>query len=201
MYRIMHSRILLCAILIMIMFAKSFGFDKYEVECREDLLDKSEKVLFSQLHTVENHENKGKKINKYLSSVGLSPGHPYCAAGQYFCFYKASKELSLDESKIPLYKTGLANLIYNKAVTKGRRSVPVPQKHDLVVWRLPRSWKGHIERVIKTGEAGWIQTIGFNVTKNIKGRKKEGVFKKRRNIYHPLGRMLVRGLIGFKKNK
>jgi hypothetical protein len=91
--------------------------------------------------------------------------------------------------------------MYNKAVTNGKRSVPEPQKHDLVVWRLPRSWKGHIERVIKTEEAGWIQTIGFNVSKYLNGRKKEGVFKKRRNIYHPLGRMLVRGLIGFKKIK
>ena len=198
MYRVMYSRILLCAVLIFLSFSKTSSLERYEIECRKDILEASEKLLFSQLNMLEKQENKGGIINKYLSAVGLSPGYPYCAAGQYYCFYIAAMELLLDESEIPVYKTGLANLMYNKAVINGKRSAPIPEKHDLVIWRFPRSWKGHIERVIKTEEAGWIQTIGFNVTKYIDGRKREGVFKKRRNIYHPLGRMLVRGLIGFK---
>ncbi|MFP4368605.1 MAG: hypothetical protein ACLFR2_03410 [Candidatus Kapaibacterium sp.] len=48
------------------------------------------------------------------------------------------------------------------------------------------------------GSGGWIKTIGFNTTSGIPGDKREGVFIRNRNIYHPLGRMLVRGIAGFR---
>jgi len=39
------------------------------------------------------HENTGKAVDTYLSSVGLEPGEPWCAAFVYFRLLQASKEL------------------------------------------------------------------------------------------------------------
>jgi len=47
--------------------------------------------------------NKGKDVEKYLKSVGLGGGYPWCMAFVYWCVNEASKEQG---KKNPLSKTG-----------------------------------------------------------------------------------------------
>ncbi|MCW5885035.1 MAG: hypothetical protein KIT33_08705 [Candidatus Kapabacteria bacterium] len=150
--------------------------------------------MMGEIGIVESRSNKG-IVEKYLQSVGLPAGNPYCAAGQYYCFVKATKILNLSNKEIPIPKTGLSRKILSYAKMNGKNVPNNPKRHDLIIWRMRgSSWRGHIERVIETGKAGWVKTVGFNVRLE---SGEEGVAIKRRNIYHLIGRLEVAGLVGF----
>ena len=184
-------------ILFLVFTANIYPAAKYMLKCKPELLSVSGKIAGKQIGMLEKGENRGEMTGKYLASVGLRKALPYCAAGQYWCFAEACKKLHLSKSKIPLPRTGLANAMFNYAKRKGNRYPYLPLCGDMIVWRHGKTIYGHIERIISVGKAGWIHTIGFNTIKYINGQKKEGVFVHKRNIYHFLGLMRIRGLIGF----
>jgi hypothetical protein len=175
-----------------------FPQSKYVLRCREDVLDLSGLIALSEVGTIENIDNSG-EVEKYLKSVGLKKCQPYCAAGQYYCFSEAVRILHLTSNSIPLKRTGNANQMFEYAINNGTKSKYLINEHDLIVWRKGKTRRGHIERVIIPGKAGWVITIGFNARLYDTNKKKyvEGVFIMKRNIYHPLNRMRVRGIIGF----
>lgn len=185
MCRFDYSWFLYCAVLILIT-----GFKKYELNADSSLIYEAHKIALTQVGVIEKAENKGEEIKDYLSSVGLGEGYSYCAAGIYWAFDSASKALDLIN---PLPRTGVANRVFNYAKNNGNKSSRNIGKYDLIIWRENNSWQGHIEWVNEVQKAGWIRTIGFNTSQNGKG----GVFIQRRNIYHPLGRLKLRGLVGF----
>ncbi len=176
-------------ILLLISFTASlYAFDKYSLPCKKDLLDSSLDTALSQVGIIEGDGNTG-EVEKYAKNINLPKGSPYCAAGVFYCFDKAAS----DNSDIPIPKTGVATSIFNFAKKYGTYTKAVPEKHDLIVWRLPRSWQGHVERIFDVEKAGWVKTIAFNSKK----ANLEGVFIQRRNLYHILGRLKVLGLVGF----
>lgn len=180
-------------IILVLLFANSIYAHKYNMECNRALLIKSAEIALKQVGYREITENCSPKIKQYLASVGLNCGFAYCAAGQYYCFSEAAEELNIHKSNIPISKTAVANRIYNEAKYIGEKVKYEAEKHDLIIWRRANSWSGHLERIIEVGQAGWVRTVAFNV----KEGNTEGVFIKKRNIFHPLGRMTIRGLIGF----
>ncbi len=188
-------------LILFITSPKLCSFGKYQIGCDSVLLTLSEKIMIKQVGTIEKTgKNDGNMIEIYQNAVGLGKGSSYCAAGIYWCFSAATDLLIMRSECIPIPKTGLANLIYSHAKANGIRVNYIPQRHDLIVWRYPSSSFGHIERIIQTKKAGWVVTVSFNTSKkqNGTGKKIEGVFIKKRNIFHPLGRMLIRGLVGFR---
>lgn len=192
---------LYCSILILVAlnYTQSLSFDKYLLQCNKDLLELSTLVGLSEVNTLELTNKNDGEVVKYLIAVGLNKGNPYCAAGQYWCFWQACKIMKLDYSNIPIPKTGLASSIYNYAKAKGDRADAKAQKNDLIIWKKKNSIFGHIERIIEVKGAGWVKTLAFNVSGAV-GRK-EGVFIKQRNLYHLLSRMRVHGLVGFINSK
>lgn len=175
---------------------------RYILPCRQDVLSLSGKIARSQVGVREKTgHNDGKKVEQYLSSVGLKTGNPYCAAGQVWCFREALKRLDLGMEEMPILVSGLANAIFTDAKRRGSPAALIPCENDLIVWKEPYSMHGHIERVdsVLNARKGWIQTIGFNTGNGLSGSQREGngVFLRKRNIYCRIGRMAVRGLIGF----
>ena len=168
-----------------------------ELYCRKDLLQLSAKVMLSQVGVTESANNSGDSIRQYQLSVGLPDHSPYCAAGQYYCFASAVSMLNINKSEIPIPRTGLANVIFNYAMVNGKRTHYKASEHDLIVWRKVNSIHGHVERVVSVYAKGWVKTVGFNTSSTIAGRRAEGVFLQKRNICHPLGKMKIRGIIGF----
>ncbi len=188
------------AIILLILFSSLtglYGINRYALSCRNDLLAESGRIAKEQVGVIEYRRNSGKMISRYLRAVGLPEGQPYCAAGQYWCFAEACRLLSINRNEIPLPRTGLANSMFNYAKKYGKPTKPIAQIGDLIVWRRGKSIFGHIERIIAKVKAGWFYTIGFNTSKYINGKKYEGVFVQKRNIYHFLGRLRFRGFIGF----
>jgi len=194
-----NEKILLFWFMILIMLLLFFATviysqSKYELPAKQYILDYSKDTLIAQIGIQELTGNNDGYCEVYLASVNLKKGNPYCAAGQYYCFYINA----LNKKDIPIYKTGIANKHYTYAKFKG---VKIPYKakdNDLIIWRKKNSWQGHIERIIKVGKKGWVDTIGFNTGS---GREGNSVLKRKRNIKHPIGRMLIRGLIGFSSDK
>ncbi len=168
------------------------SYTMYELPCNGDLLIESERIALTQVGVMEVGNNKG-EVAKYLASVGLSEGYPYCAAGVYWSFREASKKLNLSNSTIPIKRTAVANAVLNDAINRGKRVDKPIARHDLLVWKSKSSWKGHIERVIETKSKGIVKTIAFNV----KLKQREGVGIKMRYLSHPLGKLLLRGVVKF----
>lgn len=173
---------------------------RYQIPCDRILLLASRDSLIAQIGVKEKTgRNDGDKVEQYLKSVGLGTGHPYCAAGQYWCFWSACKDLNLPFAAIPIHRTGSTVKMYNEGIRRGRKVVPKPKNNDLIFWRRPNEWRGHVERIIEVKRAGWVVTVGFNTSSGRRGSQDDGggVFERRRNIYHVLGKMVVRGFIGF----
>ena len=186
------------AILFILIFVSQLsGAEKFSLYCKNDLLKMSGIIAVKQAGVLERGNNRGKVIEKYLASAGLRTGLPYCAAGQYWCFAEACRNLQIPYQNIPIPRTGLANAMYNYAKRHGKKVRFHPAVDDLIVWRRGKTSFGHIERIVARGKAGWVLTIGFNTVKYIEGKRYEGVFIHRRNVYAFLGRMHIRGLIGF----
>lgn len=174
---------------------------RYQLISNHLLLAKSAEVMMAEVGTIETDNNSGERIRLYQLSVGLPDHSPYCAAGQYYCFKRATIQLGISESNIPIPRTGLANAVYNYGKSEGKKTQYSASVHDLIVWRKYNSVHGHIERVISTSSAGWVQTVGFNSTRMINDKKVEGIFIQRRNIFHPIGKLRIRGLVGFTRGE
>ena len=177
-----------------------FNQTKYSLPCDKLLLQVSMDSAISQVGEMEFIGKRyNPKILLYLSSVGLGTGQPFCTAGVYWCFSSAAAGLGLSQNFIPIIRSGMANAIFNDARMCGAKSKYSVNVHDLIVWRKNNSFHGHIERVIEVFRAGWVKTVGFNTSseKSQALNSEKGVFFRKRNVFHALGRMKIRGLVGF----
>lgn len=189
--------------LLIILFLFSFflsslpisSAERFFIKCDSALVYLSLNIAKTQIGVKEKTgKNDGKEVESYLKSVGLTKGNPYCYAGQYWTFYKASY---LTNKKICIPKSGLANSIFNYAKKNGKKTNYKVRIGDFIVWKYSNSWSGHIERVDSVCKAGWVRTVAFN-SSGIK-RDGDGVHSMIRNIAHPLGKMQIRGLVGLNK--
>ena len=195
----MSSLLIKILLLFVIVANKATALERYVVIAHADLVDVSRQVLINQVGVKEQGHNRGVEVTKYLASVGLKAGNPYCAAGQYWCFWQAAEELKLSKDLIPIARTGSTQIMYMDAKKRGERTDYNPSVDDLLFWRVDKN-KGHVERVVEVKNAGWVRTVGFNTSSgNGSQRDGDGVYYRNRNIYHPVGRLTVRGLIGFNR--
>lgn len=190
---------LLGIIITVILNSALHGQSKYELFGNSELLDSSRSILYSQLGIKESGFNRG-EVEKYQKVVGIPIGSAYCAAGQYWCFYTASINLFNTADSVPIKRTGLANGIYDDAKRRGKKVKYNAKIDDLLVWRKKGTNNGHIERIIELKQKGWVTTIGFNTSAGVGSQSNgDGVYQRRRNLKMPLGRMIVRGLVGFNR--
>ncbi len=179
---------------------------KYVLPIKSELLTAELFVLNQQLGVTElTGNNDGKEISEYLSSVGLGVGYPYCYAGLYFCFNKACIIAGVPKTENPIVKTGSTVLGYNLMIKKGVEQIPaMPAVGDLIFWKYKDKSSGHVEQIIDVLSATEIITIGFNTspdkrfTTTENERNGSGVYKKYRKL-SGIGKMFLRGLIGFKR--
>lgn len=188
----------LCALLAGEISAMPPG--KYVLPARADLLEKSREIALGEIGTIEKSGRNDGEVMKYNAVMGWRKSRaPYCASGVYWCYAFAADALGISRREIPIPRTALANGIFAFAEKFGKPARYLPEIDDLIVWRYRRSSRGHIERITEVGEKGWVTTVAFNTEVVSGGRHLCGVFAKRRNIYHPIAKLTVRGLVGFEK--
>jgi len=196
MYRIICAWSIFCSIFILTNI-RIFAYSKYELKCKKELLIISEEVAKREVGTIEIGKNRG-EAEKYQIIAGIPLGSPYCAAGVYYCFEVGRKILNYSKDEIPILRTGLCLAMWNNAKERGNKVKALHRKHDLIIWKKSKTINGHIERIIECKSGYWVRTIGFNTGGNDE-REGDGVHYKMRNLAHPLGRMKVIGLIGWKE--
>lgn len=123
----------------------------------------------TQSHVREVKTNSSPEIDKYLKSVGLSPGLAWCTAFLYYCYSQVAK-------RHPYPKTGLVHEAY-----KGLKNYHIKKPVDNSLFFIDTgSYRGHAGFVISVkGEK--IITIEGNT--NDKGsREGNGVYIRERSI-------------------
>lgn len=171
---------------------------RYEINCSAKLWKASFDSTITQLGVKEKTgNNDGVQVEKYLRSVGLPKGNPYCMAGQYWSFTVAAARL---QESVTLLKSGLASAVFNFAAKTGVQTAAIPHELDLIFWKFAKTVSGHVARIEKIGRAGWITTIEYNTGSGISGNQRDsgGNYRRQRNIDYPLGRMNLLGYIGAK---
>lgn len=183
---------------------------KVVIDCDPHAWKASLDLLRSQVGVKEaTGRNDGPRVKAYLASVRLTEGNPWCLAVQYWAFANASTGV-----KPPLLQTGLCSAAFNDAFRRGTLAPYIAEVGDLMFWKFLTSASGHVERIDSTRglRGGWVITIGGNTspeppksahaslnssaTTTQRERDGGGVYRRARNIRHPLARMVMRGLVG-----
>lgn len=177
--------------------------ERYALKSDSLILLLSEEFASSVVGVVElTGNNDGTSIEEMQRVGGGRKGEPYCYYYQYWAFWKAKYHLDNECRKfeIPIPKGGLAQLPFNYAKKHGQKTDYFAEKHDLIVWKKANSWSGHIERVKEVLTGGWVRTYAGNTSNGLAGSQREGngIFIRKRNIKHPLSRiLLIRGIVGY----
>lgn len=191
-------------LLLLIFMGQVDAQTRYELGADSHLLDLSQKIMLENVGTKElTGNNDGPKISKILESVGIYNPAPYCQAYVYYCFSEARYIIGKCGVlvEIPIPKSAVAQSSFNYAKSKGLKTNYSPQVNDLIVWKYSNSWAGHTERIYKVLDKGNVLTVGANTSNGLSGSQREGngIYKRKRNVKHPIGRMKLRGLVGFRR--
>lgn len=141
------------------------------------------KIAISQIGVRESGgPNCGPEVEKYLQSIGLGKGYPWCMAFVYWCFNEASKNLNIIN---PLVKTGGVLNGWNKAtctkvISKASKLDPTLVKPGHIFINDHGKGYGHTG-IVKEVSGGFISTIEGN-TNNNHSREGIGVFELTRKI-------------------
>lgn len=162
-----------------------------DFKCDSVIVSDALKTARGEVGIKEKGQNRG-EVEKYQRAVGNAIGSPYCYSGIYWSFEQASKK---HKRKNPLLRTGLASAgrLYLERYAINSKKIG---KIGLVFWQYPRKSTGHVEMYYQILRGGWIKCIGFNTGGN-NPREGGGVKITRRNIQHPLARMIVKRCISF----
>lgn len=139
-------------------------------------------------------ETHPRVIREYLKSVGIYTSASWCNAFQYWMMDSVCRELQIIN---PMPISGVANSSYDYAKRKGVKTQFVPQLGDLLIWKTEGSWTGHVALIVKIRNKASVITIEGNTSSN-SVRTGGAVEKKVRLVNHPIGRLLVRGIVGFR---
>lgn len=176
---------------------------KYIIPINVKLKTLSEKYCASVIDVKEETgNNDGAIIESIIATGGGKKGYPYCYYYQYWAYEMATNEANNHfccKFVNPLVKSGSSQALFNYAVNLNNKTFFKPQKHDFIVWKTSNSWAGHIERIKEVLGGGYVITYAANTSNGKSGSQREGngIFLRKRNINHPLSRLLkIRGLIG-----
>lgn len=117
--------------------------------------------------------NRGEDVEKYLRSVGLGGGYPWCMAFVYWCVNEAAKEQGV---KNPLYKTGGVLLQLQKSKSRSSKT-PTVGSIFIMDYGNGMGHTGIVERI----EGNFVHTIEGNT--NGSGSRVGGiVMRQKRSI-------------------
>lgn len=139
-------------------------------------------------------ETHPRRVREYLRSVGIYTEAAWCNAFQYWLMDSICRELQIIN---PMPQSGIANSTFDYARRKGVKTAFIPQVGDLLIWKTEGSWTGHVGIIIRIFNQSSVVTIEGN-TSSRSMRTGGAVEKKVRLTNHPIGRLLVRGIVGFK---
>lgn len=89
-----------------------------------DLRNEALRVAMTQEGVIERGgPNKGPEVEKYLKTVGLGPGHPWCAAFVCWCYQQAMQNLKMRRAP-PFRFSGRVLTMWKTAPTQWKSATP-----------------------------------------------------------------------------
>jgi hypothetical protein len=171
----------------------------YSIKTRKDLIEKFLEVAHGEIGTVEIpvNSNSGTKVNLYQKAGRSTDGQPYCNSFICYCFQEACKKLAIPLSEIPIPLQAVANVTFNYAKKVGLNVFPKAEIGDLIVWKNPNSFSGHIGIIVAIIDNKTVQTIEANTSPEAKGNQRDGggVYYKTRKLSAISKLLLLRGLV------
>lgn len=171
----------------------------YSLNIRKDLLEKFIEVAHGEVGIVEIpiNSNSGPKVNEYQKAGRSTNGQPYCNSFICYCMQKACQILKIEENLIPIPMQAVANVTYNYAKKAGNEVMSNPAIGDLIVWKNPNSYSGHIGIIVAILPNNYVQTIEANTSPDAKGNQRDGggVYYKTRKLSAISKLLLLRGLV------
>lgn len=155
----------------------------YETEAKpkksKKLSERAMQIMMTQLKVREaTGKNDGPEVEKFLKSVNLGKGYPWCMAIVYWAYQTAADELSV---KNPLLKTGGVLKQWNESKAENRKKTPEP--FDIFIMDFGKG-TGHAGIVTKVLN-GKVFTVEGNTsaepTNSGADREGNGVFERSRN--------------------
>lgn len=125
----------------------------------------------------ETAHNTGPEIDRFLASVGLPAGNPWCAAFVSYTLEQADVES-------PSVRSGLASHFIKENSIDARkfnRGVYKPEPGDLLVWRRGNTIFGHLG-IVESHEGKTLFTIEGNTSPGATGANGSGVFRRDRSV-------------------
>lgn len=102
------------------------------------------------------HKNTGKDVEKYLASVGLSPGFSWCMAFVYWCHIQACEAMG---RKVLMFRTG--GVLEQARQGKEKYGHATPKPGDVFIMDYGKG-QGHTGIVEKVNADGTVSTIEGN---------------------------------------
>ncbi len=121
--------------------------------------------------------NHGPEVKEYLLSVGLPQGHPWCAAGAYWCCLKAG----IKPSNLPEKRSAAAVRNWRSWAVATGRNRDTAERGRLGYW-INQNGTGHIFFCASKSVLGIIRTIEFNTDGEEGSREGDGVYKRTRTM-------------------
>ena len=137
------------------------------------------------------YSNRGKRVDQYQLTAGVTPPEPYCASAVYTWFHEACAMIGAIN---PLLRTGYCpDLESHLRKTNRKRSKATDAKPgDVIVFYMPAEGRfAHAGIVRKNNEDGTLETIEANTNLD-GGREGDGVYFKHRRVAgtrHAIGDM------------
>ncbi|MEX0662127.1 MAG: CHAP domain-containing protein [Balneolaceae bacterium] len=103
-------------------------------------------IAQSYIGTVDNGDNTGTTVNQFLSSVGLNPGYPWCAAFVSFCLDQPTDPAVI----APEMRSALASDFISRKSIKASHvitGIRKPKPGYLAIYRRGNGIFGHIAMV------------------------------------------------------
>lgn len=167
----------------------AFSQSKYILDCDSSAFYDSMKRLESVMGKSEIPQNRG-IADVFNRASGAALGSPWCMSLQFWAW----------NGLCPHPRTALANYPYGYARNKGYKSLYEANFGDYLIWYNPGKITGHIERIYMVHQGGFVATYAGN-TSEVNVREGGKAAKMLRHTKRNLGRMKVRGLVGFNYKK
>jgi len=121
--------------------------------------------------TLEHGKNRGPEVERFLASVGLAPGNPWCAAFVSYCLAVAEPSPVWPETR-----SGLATRFISRYSIKASHvllGIRTPEPGDLVVFKRGTTIFGHIG-IVRSWSGRCGVTIEGNTSAGVRGSQREG---------------------------
>jgi hypothetical protein len=159
--------------------------DKPEDEFLSKVLQVAAEEEAKHVREIPKNSNRGPRVDEYLTRAGVSPGHAWCCAFVYWCFYEAANAMACPN---PMVKTAGCVDHWNRAPSQGAQRIPASQavenpdlvKSGMVFIMDHGEGLGHTGFVEKV-KGGLLTTIEGN-TDGSKAREGGGVYRLTRKI-------------------